>query len=362
MSILWREAQRLPAVSRPSVRRWPALLVVLLMAVAGIAGATPAAADSATYADPAGDVVNSDGTVNTASAGDIVAYRVTLDAVTLRVDVATVQPLTDLVPKLAPGGDNDYAEILLDTTGDGQPDYVAETVSGGVWDIRDANTGELTCEVPLYGGGTNNVFVFWPRVSCVGSPTHVGVQVLLVIDGAADIAPDGIAPQIPGVGSGPNTELSEEPRAVVYRFWSPGYGNAHFYTTNSLEAMSLIVGDPHWTFEGLAFSALPADGDQCPKGSAMYRFWSPVFSSHFYTMSVSEKDHIVAADRNWQYEGVAYCAYATQQPGTVPLYRFWSPSFGKHFFTADQVEADHIRAVDQNWQYEDVAAYIIPEA
>ncbi|HEY4752760.1 MAG TPA: hypothetical protein VIH37_05695 [Candidatus Limnocylindrales bacterium] len=156
--------------------------------------------------------------------------------------------------------------------------------------------------------------------------------------------------------------LDVVPGVTVQRFWSPVFGNAHFYTADANEA-ARVRTDPNWVYEGPSFVGLEAGSDgSCQVGSPMYRFWSPVFSSHFYTMSAAEKAHIVAADRNWQYEGVVYCAYADQQPGTAPLYRFWSPNFGKHFFTADQGEADHIRAVDRNWQYEGIAAYVIPGA
>ena len=114
------------------------------------------------------------------------------------------------------------------------------------------------------------------------------------------------------------------------------------------------------TRAGVAFGAVVARDGACTEGAPVFRFWSPRFRSHFYTQDAAEKAAIVARDRNWTYESVAYCAYPTQIPGSVPLYRFWSPGFGKHFFTADQGEAAHIRAVDRNWNYEGIAYYVLP--
>jgi Repeat of unknown function (DUF5648) len=149
--------------------------------------------------------------------------------------------------------------------------------------------------------------------------------------------------------------------ARVYRFWSPGFNNAHFFTTDALEAQNIRDNDKNWVDEGGAFTAVSANGDgSCATGLPVFRFYSQVFQSHFYTQSAAEKEHIVEADRNWTYEGVAYCAFPEARTGTVALYRFWSPVFGKHFFTADQAEADHIRTFDSNWTYENIAYYVAP--
>jgi len=79
--------------------------------------------------------------------------------------------------------------------------------------------------------------------------------------------------------------------------------------------------------------------------SPIFRFWSPVFNGHFFTISESEKDNIVAnLSRDWSYEGVAYHAYPILAPSTVPLYRFWSNRYKHHFFTMDEPEKNNIIA------------------
>jgi hypothetical protein len=163
---------------------------------------------------------------------------------------------------------------------------------------------------------------------------------------------------------GEYSKLSCDPSpslARVFRFWSPGFNNAHFFTTNAVEAQNIRDNDKNWVDEGGAFTAVSANGDgSCATGSPVFRFYSPVFKSHFYTQDAGEKANIVANDHNWTYEGVAYCAFPEARTGTVALYRFWSPVFGKHFFTADEGEKNQIVASDRNWNYEGIAYYVAP--
>ena len=148
--------------------------------------------------------------------------------------------------------------------------------------------------------------------------------------------------------------------APVERFWSPKFDNAHFFTMDSEEAWNIQQYDRNWTYEGTAFYTLVArDDETCAAGSPVYRFYSSRFQSHFYTKDAAEKAHVIANDRNWTYEGVAYCAFDTAQPGTVPLYRFWSPRFGKHFYTANEAEKNQLVNHDPNWTYENIAYYVV---
>jgi len=146
----------------------------------------------------------------------------------------------------------------------------------------------------------------------------------------------------------------------VWRFWSPGFNNAHFFTTNEAESSHIRASDRNWIYEGQAFSAYAPDGQECPGATAVHRFYSMRFQSHFFTASQSESDYIRGNDANWTYEGIAYCATTEKVVGSTALYRFWSSGFGKHFFTASAAEASHLRAYDPNWDYEGVAYYVLP--
>ncbi len=276
------------------------------------------------------------------------------------------------------------APVLADVTGDGRAEVVTTDSN---WHVKafDAASGTVVADTgttfPVWssaavadidGDGTNEVVAGSAArngpsaASC--NPAFIedcaGVGRLYVWDtpGRGGL----VAPQFQGTRVVPVDRSlvptdPTGPTARVYRFWSPRFDNAHFFTTSGTEARQIIDTDANWVYEGTAFSTLTASGGQCTSGGqAVHRFYSPVFRSHFYTQNATEKDQIVANDRNWVYEGVAYCAPATQQAGTVPLYRFWSARFSKHHFTASQAEADQLRTRDPNWTYEGVAYYVTP--
>ena len=96
-----------------------------------------------------------------------------------------------------------------------------------------------------------------------------------------------------------------------------------------------------------------------PQGTPVHRFWSDVFKHQFVTLGEGEKNQIIENDSNWRYDGIAYYAFAKQQPGTVPLYRFWSDVFQGHFYTISESEKE---ATENNsdWRYEGIAFYVYP--
>ncbi|MGO2060755.1 MAG: hypothetical protein ACTIJN_11020, partial [Microbacterium gubbeenense] len=143
----------------------------------------------------------------------------------------------------------------------------------------------------------------------------------------------------------------------IYRFWGAGYGNAHFYTLDHSEAQNLHRTDGWWAYEGTDFRVWPLSSDTCVSGTdPVYRFWSPGFTSHFYTMDSAEADK-VRRDNNWQYEGVRFCALSAPANGAAEVHRFWSSEYNKHFYTANASEAQDLRANDRSWSYEGVAMY-----
>ena len=128
-------------------------------------------------------------------------------------------------------------------------------------------------------------------------------------------------------------------------------------------------GQTYFTQDFGKYATLPgpvaAAPSPSPTGSVeVYRFWSPKNSTHFYTASLAERDSIIASYPTsiWTYEGVAYRAFLTAQPGTVPLYRFWSPRLSGHFYTASGEEKDSIIASypTSTWTFEGVAFYVYP--
>jgi hypothetical protein len=144
----------------------------------------------------------------------------------------------------------------------------------------------------------------------------------------------------------------------VFRFWSPTHSQ-HFYTIDEVERDKLINQYSHfWTYEGVAYYAYP-EATQ-PDTSAVYRFWSPITSSHFYTISEAERDSLIQNRPDaWIYEGVAFYAYAEEPEfiGIRRVQRFWSGQ--GHFFTADDREAAKIRSDEWShvWTPEGIAWY-----
>lgn len=334
-------------VARTAARRRGALAgaVVALMVGSGVVGAVPASAASGTFVDEVGEVHASPDV-------DVTRYQVGLTTSALSVTIWTAGSATTPLR-----GDTTIL-VELETTGDETTDYTAYLVDGQ-WEVRHDDTFELACQVPaiLTAGSA----ALTAPADCLGDPAQVRVAAnLFGTDGHDTVPSNFLANHSAPVSSGPDTVPASAVQQPVFRFWSPAFDNAHFFTTGEAEAEHILFYDFNWTYEGVAFNALQSSGGTCETGTAVHRFWSPGFRSHFYTQSAAEKNHIVATDRNWTYEGVSYCAYPDPAPGSVPLHRFWSPGFGKHFFTASQDEADQIRAHDRNWVYEGVAYHVLP--
>ena len=157
-------------------------------------------------------------------------------------------------------------------------------------------------------------------------------------------------------------EVTSATTSPIYRFWSASTGS-HFYTADAAERDHLIDNwSSVWTYENTAFSAYitPSDAGLVP----VYRFWSPVGGSHFYTIYEDEKDWLIAEYPDfWNYEDIAFYAYpeGAQPVGSKPVFRFWKHGEGKHFYTMSEEERDWlIEQFSYLYTYEDVAFYAYP--
>jgi predicted outer membrane repeat protein len=144
---------------------------------------------------------------------------------------------------------------------------------------------------------------------------------------------------------------------TVYRFWSP-VNSVHFYTISVQEKEMLISDFPTiWTYEGPAYHTAGASG--ATGLLPVYRFWSG--HSHFYTINEDEKNMLVQDWANmWNFEGIAFYAYPEgQQPAdSKPIYRFWNGASVSHFYTISESERDMlIRDFPSIWTFEGVAFY-----
>jgi hypothetical protein len=146
----------------------------------------------------------------------------------------------------------------------------------------------------------------------------------------------------------------------LYRFWSP-MNKAHFYTYSLTERNNVIekYTDNEWTYEGPAYTV-----PDCSEAGAkkVYRFWSSVNKTHFFTISEAEKVQVetIYPTEIWKYEGVGFCAFTESAADRTPVYRFWSEENKSHFYTANEAEKNDVTAIytDKQWLPEGTAYYV----
>lgn len=177
------------------------------------------------------------------------------------------------------------------------------------------------------------------------------------------------APLTPATASSATGAQESQPSAVaapgaqsVYRFWSPTF-QGHFYTIDPIERDKIVSTWPvDWTYEGEKYTAYATRVDGTVP---LYRFWSDKFKGHFYTADEAEKQKVIDTwPLDWTFEGVAYYVYPVDSPveGTVPMSRFWSARFLHHFYTAENGERDRVIATwPHDWTYEG-AKFRVPSA
>lgn len=152
--------------------------------------------------------------------------------------------------------------------------------------------------------------------------------------------------------STPTTGLRE-----VYRFYSEQL-RSHLFTSSPAERDFIRNNFPAqaWRFEGVAFNAF---GSEQPGTVPLYRFYSSTRGTHLFTASPAEKLFIETnyPSAVWKYEGIAFWAYPRDHTGSDPIYRFFSPVNNAHFFTSSSNEADYIRRTFplSAWTYEGIA-------
>ena len=122
----------------------------------------------------------------------------------------------------------------------------------------------------------------------------------------------------------------------VYRFYHLDAGR-HFYTASASERDTVLGTYPRFAYEGVAFFAYPT---QDPGTIPVYRFYHTGNGSHVYTASEAEKASIQVNFPIYAYEGVSFYAEASAASGAMPLYRLYNTKLGTHFFTTSGGEAN----------------------
>ena len=153
--------------------------------------------------------------------------------------------------------------------------------------------------------------------------------------------------------------------STVYRFFNPSVG-VHFYTASEGErdAVQENLSDVY-DFEGASYVGAPhdEDGDELTGAKPVYRFFNTSTGVHLYTINELERDSIIENLPNYNFEGVAYYGFETEQPETQALYRFYNPVIDAHFYTPNAGERDNVLETLPDYQLEGdsgVTFYIQP--
>ncbi len=230
--------------------------------------------------------------------------------------------------------------------------YVLQRYPAAVANTPNANYGDVYREIfldPEAGSYRRNLYEDFQQIRTF-DPNEASIA---SIEFRVDEHGWAIIDNLAITATGPNES------SPVHRFWSPVLFN-HFYTASETERRMLINNYPDiWTYEGVAFYAR-AEADDLD-ASPVYRFWSPVLLSHFYTIDRAERDMLNRDYPSiWVEEGIVFYAYTEnlQPRDSVPVYRFWSPVLVAHFYTADEAERDMlIREYPAIWTFEGIAWY-----
>ncbi|MFA6159633.1 MAG: SpoIID/LytB domain-containing protein [Parcubacteria group bacterium] len=123
----------------------------------------------------------------------------------------------------------------------------------------------------------------------------------------------------------------------IYRFYSPSFGD-HMYTISESERDLLSESD--YQYEGIAFYGYSS---QMENSIPVHRFYNNITNDHIYTASENEKNTLASASEyGYIYEGIAFYIFQTQRDETIPVYRFYNSQNGDHFYTASENEKNQI--------------------
>ncbi len=146
------------------------------------------------------------------------------------------------------------------------------------------------------------------------------------------------------------TEHSNTP---VFRFFNTARGG-HLYTISEQER-DAVMALPQWNYEGIAFEVFETE----EAGTAVvYRFFNTNTGIHLYTISEDERDAVMQLPQ-WNYEGPKFYVYNSQYPGSIPVFRFFNHARGGHLYTVSENERDTVMELPQ-WTYEGICFYVLP--
>ncbi len=141
--------------------------------------------------------------------------------------------------------------------------------------------------------------------------------------------------------------------SLVYRFYNTD-NSAHFFTSSKQEKYNILDTLPQLRYEGIAWTTEDS-GD----AALNFRFYNTTSGAHFYTASVAERNYVTATFPHLQYEGGGFnVSRDSLAPNDQAVFRFYRYDTDSHFYTISSSERDEIIArFSQFYQYDGVGWY-----
>ena len=150
-------------------------------------------------------------------------------------------------------------------------------------------------------------------------------------------------------------QVSSNGALGIFRFFDTVNGT-HFYSESEAERNTVIQMRPDLVYEGVQLTAV---GSPATDAAALpvYRFFDLTEGTHFYSISPTERDTILATRSDLAFEGTAFYEHGVAQAGDTPVYRFFDLVDGTHFFTASATERASILATRPDLHDEGIGFY-----
>jgi len=208
------------------------------------------------------------------------------------------------------------------------------TTKGDAWGIGAGALKPMTIVMPMPAGATNVT----TSLRLTGSTSPAGAS--------------------GGTAAFDDVTLEVSSPRPVYRFYNRRNGS-HFYSATGSERD--VVADTMtstYTYEGVAYGVSTSAANSAP----LYRFFNRKNGSHFYTASVAERDRVKSKlSGTYTFEGVAYNVSSTPVAGSASVYRFYNRRNGSHFYTISVAERDSVRSkLSGTYTYEGAGFYLAP--
>lgn len=235
-----------------------------------------------------------------------------------------------------------YDNNLTFDSGYAYKDVVDNYVDTGFLEINSGNSGG-----PIFTGSGNDVSVVGIVSTSAAAASVAGHENWLTSNIASnDVYMDTTTTTTPVV-----TTIED----AIYRFYSTDTGT-HFYTASSNERDTIISASGSMNYEGIAFKSASSTASLSDLVS-VYRLYNTATGTHLYTTSEDERANLTNNSPDFNYEGIAYNAYASDNGSNAALYRFFNSTTGTHFYTASEAEKTELQTVGL-LTYEGIAYYI----